>query len=69
MSLGGYTGLSTRIDVDDLKRLCWLWEWDGKSKTSKSAGKGKAKEEDEEDNPFLDNAKLAAEAPPKDWTR
>ena len=69
MSLGGYTGLSTRIDVDDLKRLCWLWEWDGKSKTSKSAGKGKAKEEDEEDNPFLDDAKPAAEAPPKDWTR
>lgn len=74
MSLGAYTGLTTKIDVDDLKRLCWLWEWDGKplaTKTGTGEAKAKAKQEvdDEEDNPFLDDAKPVAEAPPKDWTR
>ena len=82
LSLGAYTGLTTKIDVDDLRRLCWLWEWDGKtlkapkaaSSARKAKGKGKAKEEppaeDEEDeNPFLEDAKPVAEALPKDWTR
>ncbi|TBU46596.1 hypothetical protein BD309DRAFT_915571 [Dichomitus squalens] len=72
MSLGNYTGLATRIDIDDLKRLCWLWEWDGKALSSKSGnttGKGKAKDDGEEDNPFLDDAKPAAKVPAKDWTR
>ncbi|KAI0677406.1 hypothetical protein C8Q78DRAFT_1159750 [Trametes maxima] len=73
MSLGAYSGLTTKIDVDDLKRLCWLWEWDGKAPSSKvgpRAGKGKAKADDnEEDNPFLDDAKPMAVPPPKDWQR
>ncbi|RPD67020.1 hypothetical protein L226DRAFT_498825 [Lentinus tigrinus ALCF2SS1-7] len=78
MSLGAYTGLTTRIDIDDLKRLCWLWEWDGKALPSKSvagAGKGKAKVEpeakEEDENPFLDRPKpaKAVEGPLKDWTR
>ncbi|PIL37284.1 hypothetical protein GSI_00977 [Ganoderma sinense ZZ0214-1] len=71
MSLGAYTGFTTNINVDDLKRLCWVWEWDGKtlpSEAATSAGKDKAKE-DAEENPFLDDAKPAAQAPPKDWTR
>ncbi|KAI0638325.1 hypothetical protein C8Q77DRAFT_1153988 [Trametes polyzona] len=75
MSLGAYSGLTTKIDVDDLKRLCWLWEWDGKGSSSKagpSTGKGKkakVAEEDEEDNPFLDDAKPVAAPPSKDWQR
>ncbi|KAI0750945.1 hypothetical protein C8Q80DRAFT_1154731 [Daedaleopsis nitida] len=73
MSLGAYTGLATKIDVDDLKRLCWLWEWDGKALQPKaSKGKAKAEEEeedeDEDENPFLDDSKPVKE-PPKDWTR
>ncbi|KAI0650594.1 hypothetical protein C8Q79DRAFT_944358 [Trametes meyenii] len=73
MSLGAYSGLTTKIDVDDLKRLCWLWEWDGKALSSKvgsRAGKGKAKADDGEDvNPFLDDAKPVAAPPSKDWQR
>ncbi|KAI0375783.1 hypothetical protein BV20DRAFT_1048055 [Pilatotrama ljubarskyi] len=78
LSLGAYSGLTTKIDIDDLKRLCWLWEWDGKAlqpKAGPSTGKGKGKkpkaaEEDEEDNPFLDDPKpAAASPPPKDWQR
>lgn len=56
MSLGAYTGLTARIDVDDLKRLCWLWEWDGKALQVKAA-KGKGQKEAEDENPFLDDAK------------
>ncbi|KAH9899730.1 hypothetical protein C8Q73DRAFT_638666 [Cubamyces lactineus] len=63
MSLGAYSGLTTKIDVDDLKRLCWLWEWDGKAKARD------VEEEDEEDNPFLDDAKPAPSPPSKDWQR
>ncbi|KAI9056543.1 hypothetical protein FKP32DRAFT_1662919 [Trametes sanguinea] len=77
MSLGAYSGLTTKIDVDDLKRLCWLWEWDGKtlpSKAGASVAKGKGKkaqsaDESEEDNPFLDDAKPAPPPPSKDWQR
>lgn len=67
MSLGAYTGLTARIDVDDLKRLCWLWEWDGKA-LQVEAAKGKGQKEDEDENPFLDDAK-PVEALSKDWTR
>ncbi|KAI9000877.1 hypothetical protein BD414DRAFT_451623 [Trametes punicea] len=77
LSLGAYSGLTTKIDVDDLKRLCWLWEWDGKTLPSKAGagavkGKGKKTEnanDEEDDNPFLDDAKPAAPAPSKDWQR
>jgi hypothetical protein len=24
-------GLRVKIDLDDLKKLCWFWEWDGKT--------------------------------------
>lgn len=30
LSLATYHGFTTKFDVDDLRRLCWLWEWDGK---------------------------------------
>ncbi|KAH9850727.1 hypothetical protein C2E23DRAFT_904808 [Lenzites betulinus] len=75
MSLGAYSGLTTKIDIDDLKRLCWLWEWDGEAPSSKaSASKGQGKkaqdtEEDEEDNPFLEDSKPAPTPTPKDWQR
>ncbi|RDX53948.1 hypothetical protein OH76DRAFT_1479705 [Lentinus brumalis] len=78
MSLGAYTGLTSKIEIDDLKRLCWLWEWDGKAPGSNAdigASKGKAKaeveEEEVDENPFLDEPKPAKviESPVKDWTR
>ncbi|KAL4081759.1 hypothetical protein V8B97DRAFT_1925018 [Scleroderma yunnanense] len=63
MSIATYSGLSTKFDLDDLKRLCWIWEWDSKFVPS-------AEEETkipDEDNPFLDSP--SAPAPPKDWMR
>ncbi|EMD40623.1 hypothetical protein CERSUDRAFT_91359 [Gelatoporia subvermispora B] len=30
-SLNSYSALTTKVDVDDLRRLCWLWEWDAKA--------------------------------------
>ncbi|KAI0959983.1 hypothetical protein AcW1_004643 [Taiwanofungus camphoratus] len=68
-SLSTYSGLTTKFDVGDLKRLCWLWEWDGKQLPSaKDTGKGKAKfEGDDDDNPFLDDRPVASSS--KDWTR
>jgi hypothetical protein len=62
ISLMTYAGLTTKFDVDDLRRLCWLWEWSGDSlpdpkKTCKA---------DEDDNPFLENDSVPQ---PKDWTR
>jgi hypothetical protein len=63
LSLNTYSGLTTKFDIDDLRRLCWVWEWDGKSlplDDSRSASnaqddkpKPKAATEDD-DNPFLD---------------
>lgn len=57
-----YSGLTTKFDTDDLKRLCWIWEWDAKSLPDV---KGKDKETDD-DNPFLDSS---PQSPAKDWTR
>ncbi|KAI0092605.1 hypothetical protein BDY19DRAFT_1054098 [Irpex rosettiformis] len=79
LSLGTYTGLTTKFDIDDLRRLCWLWEWDGKALTlgdpdpgaSDSKGKGKAKvpvDDDDDDNPFLDDKPISS-THTKDWTR
>lgn len=48
LSLTTYTGLTTKFDLDDLKRLCWLWEWD-----SKALPPPKTQVTDEEENPFL----------------
>lgn len=75
LSLGTYTGLTTKFDIDDLRRLCWLWEWDGKTlpstKTEPDAsdakGKGKATEDEDDDNPFLDEKLVPPSA--KEWTR
>ena len=74
LSLGTYTGLTTKFDIDDLRRLCWLWEWDGKTlpsnelKSDASDAKGKAKStEDDDDTPFLDEKPVSP--PAKDWTR
>ncbi|OJA20928.1 hypothetical protein AZE42_00915 [Rhizopogon vesiculosus] len=62
MSIMTYSGLTTKFDADDLKRLCWIWEWDAKSLPDI---KSKDKEIDDE-NPFLD---APTQPPPKDWTR
>ena len=80
LSLGTYTGLTTKFDIDDLRRLCWLWEWDGKAlpvndvkeDASDSKGKGKAEfptVDEDDDNPFLDDKPVSTSIPAKDWTR
>jgi len=62
MSIMTYSGLTTKFDVDDLKRLCWIWEWDPDSLPDV---KTKDKEIDD-DNPFLD---APPQSPAKDWAR
>lgn len=57
LSLSTYSGLSTKFDVDDLRRLCWLWEWDSETLPSQSTS---------ESNPFLE-AELPLDY--KDWVR
>lgn len=61
-SLTTYAGLTTKFDVDDLSRLCWLWEWDG---TTMPEVKGKSNVDDD-DNPFLEAQPASI---PKEWTR
>jgi hypothetical protein len=63
-SLATYAGLTSRFDVDDLRRLCWLWEWNGKELPK---DKGKKKAVDDEENPFLESAPV--KLPPKEWSR
>jgi hypothetical protein len=62
MSIMTYSGLTTKFDTDDLKRLCWIWEWDAKSLPDLTS---KYKAVDDE-NPFLDTP---AQPPAKDWMR
>jgi hypothetical protein len=61
-SLTTYAGLTTKFELDDLKRLCWVWEWDGKS-LLETKGSSNA---DDEENPFLETKPKTT---PKDWTR
>ncbi|KAI0080634.1 hypothetical protein K474DRAFT_147646 [Panus rudis PR-1116 ss-1] len=68
-ALSSYSGLTTKFDVDDLKRLCWIWEWDGKelpkgrpSSDTKKAGPSKRRDDDE--NPFVDNSSADSEENP-----
>ena len=63
-TLAAYSGLSVKLDVDDLSRLCWLWEWTGDvvPPASKSC---RANEDDS--NPFLED--LSPSQQPRDWTR
>ncbi|KAI0736144.1 hypothetical protein C8Q72DRAFT_769334 [Fomitopsis betulina] len=79
LSLATYHGFTTKFDVDDLRRLCWLWEWDGKAKANeelsisatssptKSPRKMVVREDSPDENPFLENKPVAPSA--KDWTR
>ncbi|KAI6105702.1 hypothetical protein F5141DRAFT_1216455 [Pisolithus sp. B1] len=62
MSVSTYAGLTTKFDVSDLKRLCWIWEWDGKTLPE---AKGNPKPV-EEDNPFLDSNSTTSSS---DWIR
>ena len=57
-SLTTYSGLTTKFDIDDLSRLCWLWEWDGE-------GLPENKTSTAEDDPFSNKPP----PPSKDWTR
>ncbi|KAI0033782.1 hypothetical protein K488DRAFT_47046 [Vararia minispora EC-137] len=65
----GSSGLNVRLDMDDLRRLCWLWEWDGKTESIAKVHERKGKSQGDE-NPFLDDdSSDALPLPPKDWTR
>ncbi|KAF8639795.1 hypothetical protein AX17_001054 [Amanita inopinata Kibby_2008] len=61
LSLATYSGFTTQLTIDDLRRLCWIWEWDGKSLPD-DAKKSKMLEDD---NPFLDTTPVAT----PDWIR
>ncbi|KAF8631198.1 hypothetical protein AX15_002530 [Amanita polypyramis BW_CC] len=63
LSLATYTGLTVQINLDDLRRLCWLWEWDGRSTTENTS---KLVNSDEDDNPFLDSPVASTDT---DWVR
>jgi hypothetical protein len=47
ISLAAYSGLSTRFDSDELRRLCWLWEWDGKTVPAPTVQTGAQTKNDE----------------------
>ncbi|KAH9939891.1 hypothetical protein B0H21DRAFT_812427 [Amylocystis lapponica] len=65
-TLNGYTGLTSKFEVDDLRRLCWLWEWDAKQlPPAKEPPKAKATLVQDDDNPFLDKTPTAKRHPPK----
>lgn len=68
MSLTTYTGLTTKFDVDDLRRLCWLWEWDGNVLPETKPKAVVAEEEEDDENPFLIDSSPTS-APSTDWTR
>ncbi|KAH9994096.1 hypothetical protein BJV74DRAFT_356405 [Russula compacta] len=63
-SLNAYSGLTVKLDMCDLSRLCWLWEWKGDVIPSMKAS-SRAKEDDS--NPFLEDPFVSQQ--PKDWTR
>lgn len=58
-SLTTYSGLTTKFDIDDLSRLCWMWEWDGET-----LPENKKSNAEDDVNFFLDE-----QPPPKEWTR
>lgn len=63
LSLETYTGLTAKISLDDLRRLCWIWEWDGRASeeyTKRPSGI------DDDDNPFLDTPTMPEDA---EWVR
>ncbi|KAH9002351.1 hypothetical protein EDB86DRAFT_2899471 [Lactarius hatsudake] len=63
-TLSAYSGLSVKLDLDDLSRLCWLWEWRG-DVIPPANNPSRVKEDDS--NPFLEDP--APSPQPKDWTR
>ncbi|KAI0306961.1 hypothetical protein B0F90DRAFT_1622156 [Multifurca ochricompacta] len=62
-SLNAYAGLTVKLNLDDLSRLCWLWEWKGDivPPTIKLP-----QANDDDSNPFLEDSLTSQ---PKDWTR
>ena len=63
-SLNAYSGLTVKLEMDDLSRLCWLWEWEG---DVIPAPKASSREKDDDSNPFLEDTSTSQQ--PKDWTR
>ena len=53
LTLATYHGFTTKFDVDDLRRLCWLWEWDGKVLPVTEAAVATPQGTKGEKNPFL----------------
>ncbi|GLB33658.1 putative DNA replication factor Cdt1 C-terminal domain [Lyophyllum shimeji] len=67
LSLTTYTGLTSKFEVDDLSRLCWIWEWDAKSLPSDK--KKDVATTDEEENPFLVSPPSPGVSASGEWTR
>jgi hypothetical protein len=63
-SLNAYSGLTVKLDMSDLSRLCWLWEWNGDVVPPTKAS---SQARDEDTNPFLEGP--SASQQPKDWAR
>lgn len=60
LSLSTYTSFTTKLEIADLKRLCWLWEWDEQPSSIPNT-----ELEPEDPDPFLDRTASSQ----KDWTR
>ena len=60
-SLNAYAGLTVKLDMDDLSRLCWLWEWEGDV-----IPPTKKRSSQDDSNPFLEDPSTSQQ---KDWTR
>ena len=54
LSISTYTGLTTKFDIDDLRRLVWVWEWDGKALSNDADASKQKPLSDDDENPFLD---------------
>lgn len=65
-SLTTYAGLTTKFDLDDLSRLCWLWEWNGNALPETEKKSEVDAEANADVNPFLDTAPIAKKKTPVD---
>lgn len=63
-SLNAYSGLTVKLDMDDLSRLCWLWEWKGDVVPPTKAS---PPPKDDDSNPFLEGPSVSQQS--KEWTR
>ena len=63
-SLNAYAGLTVKLDMDDISRLCWLWEWKG---DVIPPSKASSQTKDDDSNPFLEDPSVSQQL--KDWVR